>query len=107
MITNIKHELSINATAPQNGFHKEIAHATNGPQKFVLIDTDAGTEDAWALFMSLAAQRSNNGFNIVGITTVYGHTSVDNVANNVTRVLDTVHENNVHFTKTVFIPFMT
>lgn len=91
-----KNGLTITTTAapPSHIFNNGEDH-TNGTQKYVLIDTDAGTEDAWALYMALAAHRSNNGFKIVGITTVYGNTSVEHVANNVTRVLDTVHENNV------------
>lgn len=66
-------------------------------EKLVLIDTDAGTDDAWGLFMALAAHRDLNPplFRIVGITTSCGNTMVDNVANNVTRVLDTVQDTTV------------
>ncbi len=59
-------------------------------EKLVLIDADAGTDDAWALFMALAAQRVETlpRFRIVGITTGCGNAALENVANNVTRTLD-------------------
>lgn len=61
--------------------------------KPILIDTDAGTDDALALFILLKAHQSpDNPIKIVGITTVNGNTSLDNVLKNVTRVLLTVGE---------------
>ena len=61
-----------------------------------MIDTDAGTDDAWALFMALAAhQNPDIPFRIVGFTCVQGNTSVDNVAVNVTRTLQTAGISNV------------
>jgi len=62
----------------------------------VVIDTDAGTDDAWAIFMLLRAHQDPlHPIRIVGITTTHGNTGVDNVTINVTRTLDTVHETNV------------
>jgi len=62
----------------------------------VLIDTDGGTEDAWALFMALEAHKNSSiPFEIEAITCVHGTTSVDNVAINVTRVLRTVKAESV------------
>ncbi|CAG7823057.1 unnamed protein product, partial [Allacma fusca] len=42
-------------------------------ETLVLIDTDAGTDDAWAIFMCLAAHRDPNiPFKVVGLTCVTG-----------------------------------
>ncbi|CAG7786792.1 unnamed protein product, partial [Allacma fusca] len=63
--------------------------------KIVLIDTDAGVDDAWAIFMCLAAHRDPHvPFKVVGLTCVTGNTGVDNVTMNVTRTLQTVGEEN-------------
>ncbi|ODM89447.1 hypothetical protein Ocin01_17233 [Orchesella cincta] len=64
-------------------------------EKFILIDTDAGGDDAWAIFIAVAAHRasSSTGINIVGLTTTCGNASVENVSENVTRTLLTVDEN--------------
>jgi inosine-uridine nucleoside N-ribohydrolase len=62
----------------------------------VLIDTDGGTDDAWALFMALQAHKEKTiPFKIEAISCVHGNTSVDQVAVNVTRVLDTVNIANI------------
>jgi len=64
--------------------------------RHVIIDTDAGLDDAWAIFMMLAAHNSQKSdINIVGITTVFGNTTLQNVNKNVTRILDTAKETNV------------
>ncbi|KAJ8300335.1 hypothetical protein KUTeg_021854 [Tegillarca granosa] len=55
---------------------------TNQKRLFV-IDTDAGIDDAQAIFMALAA----NDVTVLAITTVQGNTSSDQVAKNVLRVL--------------------
>ncbi|KAL1023396.1 hypothetical protein UPYG_G00040290 [Umbra pygmaea] len=52
-------------------------------QKLVIIDTDAGIDDAQAIMMALAAP----GMRIMGITCCFGNTDVDNVCQNVLRVL--------------------
>ncbi|CAG7821740.1 unnamed protein product [Allacma fusca] len=58
--------------------------------KIVIIDTDAGTDDATAIFIALAAHKDPNvNFRIAGITCVNGNTTVDNVCTNVTRILQT------------------
>ena len=63
-----------------------------------MIDTDAGTDDAWAIFLCLAAHRNPSiPFRIVGITTTHGNCKVDNVTVNVTRILETAQEANVSF----------
>ncbi|CAG7823058.1 unnamed protein product [Allacma fusca] len=65
-------------------------------EKIVLIDTDAGTDDAWAIFMCLAAHRDPYiPFKVVGLTCVTGNIGIDNVTRNVTRTLQTVGEENI------------
>lgn len=53
----------------------------------IIIDTDAGLDDAWGMFLLFAAQKRIN-VNILGITCVAGNTSVDNVCVNVLRTLE-------------------
>ena len=58
-------------------------------KNLVLIDSDAGLDDAWAIFVLLRAQRSiENPTIIEAITCVNGNTNVDNVAINVTRCMN-------------------
>ncbi|XP_061592999.1 inosine-uridine preferring nucleoside hydrolase [Cololabis saira] len=52
-------------------------------EKLVIIDTDCGIDDAQALMMALAAPNVQ----ILGLTCVHGNTSVENVCQNVLRVL--------------------
>lgn len=52
----------------------------------IIVDTDAGTDDAWALFMLLKAM-DGELCDIKAITCVHGNTTVDNVVKNVLRVL--------------------
>jgi len=55
----------------------------------VVIDTDAGADDAVALFLALAAHKDQSkNFEILGITTVSGNTGVDYVCRNVGIVLE-------------------
>ncbi|KAK7085229.1 hypothetical protein SK128_026888, partial [Halocaridina rubra] len=55
----------------------------------VIIDTDAGLDDALAIFMALAAHK-HKLLEVIAITTVQGNTSLHNVNNNVLRILKTV-----------------
>lgn len=57
------------------------------PRK-VLVDVDAGTDDAWALFMLLRAVE-NKIVDIKAITCCHGNTDQENVTQNVMRVLQT------------------
>lgn len=52
-------------------------------KKLVIIDTDCGIDDAQAIMMALAAPN----IQILGITSVFGNASVDNVCQNILRVL--------------------
>ncbi|KAK4292537.1 hypothetical protein Pmani_034711 [Petrolisthes manimaculis] len=55
----------------------------------VIIDTDAGRDDALALFMALEAHKRQE-INVIAITTVNGNTLLHHVNNNVQRILHTV-----------------
>lgn len=57
--------------------------------RYVIVDVDVGCDDAWALFVLLKAMDFDL-VNILAITCVNGNTTVDNVARNVIRVLETV-----------------
>ncbi|ODM90698.1 Inosine-uridine preferring nucleoside hydrolase [Orchesella cincta] len=62
----------------------------------VIIDTDAGVDDAVALFLALAAHKDPKcPFEIIGITCVLGNTGVDNVCRNVFTVLDSTGVSNI------------
>jgi len=55
----------------------------------VLIDTDAGTDDALAILMCLQAHKCpSRKFRVAGIVCVNGNTKVDHVTSNVTRLLE-------------------
>ncbi|CAL8139595.1 unnamed protein product [Orchesella dallaii] len=67
-----------------------------GPQRKVIIDTDAGVDDAVALFLALAAHKDpKSPFEIIAITAVLGNTTVDNVCRNVFTVLDSAGISNI------------
>lgn len=60
----------------------------SSPDK-VIVDLDAGTDDAWALLMLLHAEQRKQ-LKILALTCVQGNTSVRNVCTNVLRILDSV-----------------
>lgn len=62
----------------------------------VIIDVDAGSDDAIALLMLIAAHKRGD-VELMGITCVAGNTNVDNVAINVLRVLGAVKALDVSF----------
>ncbi|XP_035791995.1 uncharacterized protein C1683.06c-like [Anopheles albimanus] len=64
-----------------------------GPRK-VIIDLDAGTDDAWALLMLLKAEQRYN-LQVIAITCVHGNTDVDNVTTNVRRILTAIDRTDV------------
>lgn len=59
----------------------------------LIIDTDAGVDDAVALFLALGyeARQLNSNVRIMAITCVFGNTDVNNVALNVLKVLKTAN----------------
>lgn len=57
----------------------------------IIIDTDAGIDDAMALFLALRSVE----LNVVGITSVYGNTYVENTTRNILRVLSAVNREDI------------
>uniref|UniRef100_A0A3B4EK92 Inosine/uridine-preferring nucleoside hydrolase domain-containing protein n=2 Tax=Pygocentrus nattereri TaxID=42514 RepID=A0A3B4EK92_PYGNA len=57
--------------------------ATRMTQKLMIIDTDCGIDDAQAIMLALATPNVR----LLGITCCFGNTDVDNVCQNVLRVL--------------------
>lgn len=54
--------------------------------ELVIYDTDMGTDDAWALYMLLKAEKRYN-VKILGVTIVQGNTALENAAESALRVL--------------------
>lgn len=57
--------------------------------RYVIVDVDVGCDDAWALLVLLKAM-DYDLCHVLAITCANGNTTVDNVAKNVLRVLETV-----------------
>lgn len=51
-------------------------------EKYVIVDTDLGTDDAWALLMLLKAEKCFKNIKILAITCVAGNTTLENVVKN-------------------------
>lgn len=61
-----------------------------------MIDTDAGIDDAWAIFLCLRAHQDPAvPLTIVGITASHGNTGIDNVTRNIGHVLEAANAENV------------
>lgn len=63
----------------------------------VIIDTDAGGDDAAAIFLALRAEEymKNVGFEVIAITCTYGNTLVTNVEQNVLKILTIANRSDV------------
>lgn len=73
---------------------------TNGTgAKYIIFDTDMGSDDAFALQMLLKAEQSLKNVKILAITAVHGNTSVENVLKNAYRILDGVGRTDVMYSK--------
>jgi inosine-uridine nucleoside N-ribohydrolase len=59
----------------------------------VIIDTDAGADDAAVIFMAINSNKYSNNFSMefIAITCVNGNTLVDNVVVNVLKTLQTAN----------------
>lgn len=57
-------------------------------KKYVIVDTDMGTDDAWALLLLLKAEKYFKNIEILGITTVHGNAETTDVLRNAHRFLD-------------------
>lgn len=65
--------------------------------KYVIFDTDMGSDDAWALQMILMAEKSLKNVKVLAITTVNGNTTNENVIKNTYRILDGLGRTDVCF----------
>ncbi|XP_058126847.1 nucleoside hydrolase-like [Anopheles ziemanni] len=72
----------------------------------VIIDLDAGTDDAWALLMLLRGEQ-RYGYEVIAITCVHGNTNVDDVTINVLRVLTAIGRTDIPVFKGAREPFIT
>lgn len=57
-------------------------------EKYVIVDTDMGCDDAWALQMILKAEKHLKNVKVLAITLVNGNTTVENALKNTYRMLD-------------------
>jgi len=73
----------------------------------LVVDTDAGGDDAMALLLLLSVCANNNThFDIVAITCTYGNSGLSNVENNVLKTLAIANETKVILTRKHFFLFI-
>lgn len=63
--------------------------------KFIIFDTDMGTDDVWALMMLLKAEKYFRNIKLLAITCVFGNSTMDNVLNNTFAILDNMMRSDV------------
>lgn len=63
-------------------------------QRNVIVDLDAGSDDAVALLLLLTSEINLN-FKVIGVTCTTGNTDVDYVCANVLRTLETIERQDV------------
>ncbi|CAL7942670.1 unnamed protein product [Xylocopa violacea] len=66
--------------------------STSGSEK-VIIDTDAGADDAVAILLTLKSEET--GFKVIAITCSYGNTYVENVVTNVLKILTVANRSDI------------
>lgn len=66
----------------------------NDSTEFIIFDSDAGIDDAWALLMLLKAEKIRN-IKVIAVTLVHGNTTVDYAADNCLRILKCVDRTDV------------
>ncbi|XP_032678210.1 pyrimidine-specific ribonucleoside hydrolase RihA-like [Odontomachus brunneus] len=71
----------------------------------IIIDCDAGTDDALALYLLLVAHKEGRVY-IEAVTCVFGNTTVDNVVKNVYRVLELFEDYDIPVYKGAYSPLM-
>lgn len=64
---------------------------------YVILDTDMGADDAWALQMMLKAEKILKNVKLLAITVVHGNTTVENAIKNTYRILDGVKRTDVRY----------
>lgn len=65
-----------------------VANGNNDQTKYLIVDTDMGSDDAWALMMILRAEQLMPHIKLLGITCVHGNASLENVVRNTRRILE-------------------
>ncbi|CAB0002664.1 unnamed protein product [Nesidiocoris tenuis] len=60
--------------------------------RYIIIDNDAGVDDAWAIFLLLKAEPRNQ---VLALTCVNGNTSLENVCRNNLRLLAQLNERQI------------
>jgi len=86
-------------------YKSNVIDSTRVKSDKLVIDTDAGADDAMAILLLLSARANNDtNFDIVAITCTYGNTNLKNVEKNVLKTLTIANESKVTITrKTLFI----
>lgn len=76
----------------ENGFS-----ASSKKPKKLIIDTDAGGDDAAAILLALGFEKNSekSSFEVIAITCTYGNTNLTNVATNVLKILTIAHRSDV------------
>lgn len=64
-----------------------MSNSVENKSTYVIIDCDTGNDDAWAI-ISLVKAEEKCDFKVLGITCVYGNTTVENSTLNTLMVLD-------------------
>ncbi|CAK9818095.1 Probable uridine nucleosidase 2 [Anthophora quadrimaculata] len=59
----------------------------------IIIDTDAGADDAVAILLTLKSE--SKGFKVIAITCSYGNTDLENVATNVLKILTVANRSDI------------
>lgn len=76
-------------------FEDSSEPTVDSTMKYVILDTDMGADDAWALQMLLNAAKKMKNVEVLAITTVYGNTNEKNVIKNTYRILDGLNRTDV------------
>jgi len=75
--------------------------------EYIVIDTDAGADDAMAILLLLAANANNEScFDIVAITCVYGNSDLSNVEQNILKTLSVANETKVTMIKIIYVIYI-
>lgn len=64
-------------------------------ERYIILDTDMGTDDAWALFLLIRAELECSNIKILAITCVHGNTSVKYAVRNTYRILNILNRTDV------------
>lgn len=75
----------------------------NSEPRYIIFDTDMGSDDSWALQMILKAEKELKNIKILAITAVNGNTTVENIIKNTYRILHGLGRTDVMYPKIVII----